>query len=273
MIPVNQIGLGLRPAYYADLIHEKPAIDWLEIVSDDFLSVGGMGPLILERLRLDYPMVMHGVGLSLGSADPLCWDYLHALKRLQDQVQPEWVSDHICWTGVDGWSSHDLLPMPRTEKTLAYLASRIHVVQAFLNRPLVLENITAYVDYAGNTLSEWEFMSCLAKKTGCSFLLDVNNLYVNARNRDETLEQALKNCPWEYVAQYHVAGHEETDSGLLLDTHRSSLSESVSALMATCWQHKPAPILLERDDHLPPLSELEQEMQSLKARLKEEDHA
>jgi len=267
MIKSHDVGIGLRPAYYNDLIDGKAPVDWLEIVSEDYFPKGGLEVAALERIRAHYPVVMHGVGLSLGSADPLNWNYLHALKRLEERLQPAWVSDHICWTGIDGWVSHDLLPLPRTQKVLDHLIARVHVVQEFLGRPLVLENVTQYLDYKHNDFSEGVFLSLLSEATGCSFLLDINNSYVNGINRSLDPWESLSDFPWKAVRQYHVAGHEVSDSGLLLDTHRSPLSESVCDLMVKAWHQQPAAILLERDDHMPDLAILWQEALSLKKRL------
>ncbi len=267
MIEPHDLGIGLRPAYYNELIDGKAPVDWLEIVSEDYFPSGGLEVAALERIRSHYAVVMHGVGLSLGSADPLNWSYLHALKRLEERLQPAWVSDHICWTGVDAWVSHDLLPLPRTQKVLEHLIARVHVVQDFLGRPLVLENVTQYLDYKENVYSEGAFLSLLSKATDCSFLLDINNSYVNGMNRGQDPWESLSDFPWAAVKQYHVAGHEVSDAGLLLDTHRSPLSESVCDLMVKAWHKQPAAILLERDDNMPDLDILWQEALSLKKRL------
>lgn len=267
MIKPHDVGIGLRPAYYTDLLDGKVPVDWLEMVSEDYFPKGGLEVVALDRIRAHYPIVMHGVGMSLGSADPLNWTYLHALKRLHDRIQPAWVSDHMCWTGVDGWTSHDLLPLPRTKAVLKHLIARIQVVQDFLGRQLVLENVTQYLDYKANEYSEGDFLTELAKATGCFFLLDINNSYVNACNRSFEPWESLRDFPWDSVRQYHIAGHERSDTGLLLDTHRSPLSKSVVDLMVAAWHKQPAPILLERDDHMPDLGELCQEALSLKNRL------
>src|SRR4051794_26970422 len=174
------IGLGLRTNHYSHILGHEPEVGWFEALSENYLDSGGRPRYVLEQIAERYPVVMHGVSLSVGSTDPLNVEYLAKLKRLADAVKPRWVSDHLCWTGVAGLNAHDLLPIPLNEATLAHVARRVRTVQEFLQRPLVLENPSTYVTFADSTLSEWEFLTRLAEETDCGLLLDVNNVYVSS---------------------------------------------------------------------------------------------
>jgi len=211
-------GIGLRTAHYRHILNERPQIDWFEIISENYMDSQGRARDILDQVIERYPVVMHGVSLSIGSTDPLNFDYLKRLKKLADDVNAGWVSDHVCWTGVAGRNTHDLLPLPYNEATLKYVVERIRTVQDFLERPLVLENPSTYVTFADSTMSEWEFISRMAEEADCGLLLDVNNVYVSSVNHDFDPFEYLKSYPHERVVQFHLAGH--TNCGThCIDTH------------------------------------------------------
>ncbi|RMG39334.1 MAG: DUF692 domain-containing protein, partial [Planctomycetota bacterium] len=175
-------GVGLRTVHYPYILEHWPSVDWFEIISENYMDSQGRPRYVLQQIAERYPVVMHGVSLSIGSTDPLDFEYLEKLKRLAGEVAARWISDHVCWTGVAGVNGHDLYPVPFTEETLRHMAARIRVVQDFLERPLVLENPSSYVTFRGSTMTEWEFISALCEETGCGLLLDVNNVYVSAVN-------------------------------------------------------------------------------------------
>src|SRR3954470_22834443 len=169
-------GVGLRSVHFSHILEHWPEVDWFEIISENFIDSAGRPRYVLEQIAERYPVVMHGVSLSIGSTDPLNFDYLKKLKRLSREVNARWISDHLCWTGVAGRTSHDLLPLPLTEEALAHVSARVRAVQDFLERPLVLENPSSYVTFAASTMPEWEFLMRLTEETGCELLLDVNNM-------------------------------------------------------------------------------------------------
>lgn len=262
-IAQHSFGLGLRTEHYQALAEPLPAAlrpDWLEIISENYLVPGGKPLWHLERLRRDYPVAMHGVSMSIGSSDPLNLSYLRALKALADRIQPAWVSDHLCWTGVDHRNLHDLLPMPYTEASLRHLCSRIAQVQELLQRPLVLENLSSYVSFAADEMGEAEFVAALLRRSGCRLLLDVNNVYVSSRNHGFSARDYIDLMPAEQVQQLHLAGH-EVQGDLLIDTHDHSVCVEVWELYAYTLSRLGAkPTMIERDDHIPPLPELLQEL-------------
>ncbi len=215
-------GVGLRSVHFSHVLREQPAVDWFEVISENFMDSGGRPRYILDQVAERYPVVMHGVSLSIGSAEPLNFDYLRKLKRLADAIGVRWVSDHLCWTGVLGINTHDLLPVPLTEETLAHVVGRIRTVQDFLERPLVLENPSSYVTFAKSTLTEWEFLRQMAEEADCGLLLDVNNVFVSSVNHDFDPVEYIESVPHERVVQFHLAGH--TDCGThRIDTHDSEV--------------------------------------------------
>lgn len=256
---IQGFGLGLRPEHYLALAEPLPAAlrpDWLEIISENFMLPGGRPMQHLDRLRAAYPMVMHGVSMSIGSADPLDLGYLRELKALIARVEPAWVSDHICWAGVGGRHLHDLLPLPQTEAALRHLCERIDQVQNFLGRTLVLENASSYVRFAGDEMSEADFVVELLRRSGCQLLLDVNNVYVNSRNHGFDARAYIDALPTERIVQIHLAGHEDHGE-LLIDTHDHPVCDEVWRLYAhMVRRHGAKPTMIERDDHIPPLPEL-----------------
>ncbi|MCM5678941.1 DUF692 domain-containing protein [Schlegelella sp. S2-27] len=254
-------GLGLRTEHYRDFTERRPAVDWLEVISENYMVPGGKPLHYLDTIRRDYPMVMHGVSLSIGSADPLNRDYLRELARLARRLQPAWVSDHLCWTGVDRTQLHDLLPLPYTEAALRHLVPRIHQVQDALGRRLVLENVSSYVAYAADEMSEWQFIGELLVQADCLLLLDVNNVYVSSVNHGHDPHAYIDAMPRERVVQIHLAGHERRGD-FLIDTHDHPVCEAVWALYGHTLRHigRVVPTMIERDDRMPPLDELLQEL-------------
>lgn len=225
-LPHLGYGLGLRAPHYGPILAEGPAVDWFEIISENYLDTQGRPKQVLRQIAERYPVVMHGVSLSIGSADPLDFDYLAKLKRLAHEVQARWVSDHLCWTGIAGRNTHDLLPLPLTEETLRHVSERVRIVQDYLARPLVLENPSSYLTFAASTLSEAEFLSRLAEATGCGLLLDVNNVYVSAFNHGFDAGDYLRQLPLDRVVQFHLAGH--TNLGThCIDTHDGPVIDAV----------------------------------------------
>lgn len=254
-------GLGLRVEHYPDFTgDDRPRVDWLEILSENYLVPGGKPLHFLDRIRADYPMVMHGVSMSIGSADPLDLDYLRDLKALARRVEPGWVSDHLCWTGVDHANLHDLLPLPYSEAALRHLVPRIAQVQDILGRPLVLENVSSYVSYADDEMSEWAFIAELVRRSGCQLLLDVNNVYVSARNHGFEARSFIDAMPAASVVQIHLAGHED-HGDLVIDTHDHPIRDEVFDLYEYTIRRLGArPTMIERDDRIPPLAELLDEL-------------
>jgi uncharacterized protein (UPF0276 family) len=258
-LPHLGYGVGLRTPHFSHILRHWPPVDWFEIISENFLDSQGRPRYVLRQIAERYPIVMHGVSLSIGSSDPLDFDYLAKLKRLAQETQAVWVSDHLCWTGVAGHNSHDLLPLPLNEETLAYVADRVRIVQDYLERPLVLENPSSYVTFAESTISEWDFLAQLAKQTGCGLLLDVNNVYVSCRNHDWNPQEYLRGIPAASVVQYHLAGH--TDLGThCIDTHDGRVVDAVWELYRQAVEQTgPVSTLLEWDAHIPTFDEVHRE--------------
>jgi uncharacterized protein (UPF0276 family) len=267
--PIHGFGLGLRPEHYAgfrpDTRDTRPRVDWLEILSENYLVPGGKPLAHLDAIRADWPVVMHGVSMSIGSTDPLDEAYLRQLKALADRVQPSWVSDHLCWTGVDHANLHDLMPMPFTEAALRHLVPRIGRVQDLLGRRLVLENVSSYVAFAGDEMTEWEFVAELLRHADCELLLDVNNVYVSARNHGFDPRRYIDAMPPARVRQIHLAGHEDYGDHLI-DTHDHPVCDAVWSLYAHTVRHVgDVPAMIERDDRIPPLDELVAELDHARA--------
>lgn len=220
------LGVGLRSVHFEYILSEQPAVDWFEVISENFMNSGGRPRYVLDQIAERYPIVMHGVSLSIGSSDPLNLEYLRKLKLLAAATRAVWVSDHVCWTGVAGVNTHDLLPLPYNEPTLKHVVERVRIVQDFLERPLVLENPSSYVTFADSTMSEWEFVARLAEETDCGLLLDVNNVYVSAFNHDFDPVDFLKGLPHERVVQMHLAGHADCGTHRI-DTHDGPVIDPV----------------------------------------------
>ncbi len=261
-------GLGLRHVHLRDVLEGSHDVQWFEALTENYLGLPGVGPgPSLERLlsvREKYPVVLHGVSLSIGGTDPLDASYLQSVKKLIDLVEPAWVSDHLCWTGVHGRNSHDLLPMPYTRDVVRHVAARIQKVQESWRKPLLIENVSSYVEFPESEMTEWEFVSEVVKSAGCSLLLDVNNVYVSSRNHSFAADSYLKGIPWDKVVQMHLAGH--TDRGdLVIDTHDQPVRDEVWALFAEAIRRAPqAATMVEWDADIPPLKIVEAEL--MKAR-------
>jgi hypothetical protein len=249
-------GIGLRRDHYGTVLSERPEIPWFEVISENFMVPGGRPRHILERVRAHYPVALHGVSLSIGSAEPLHRDHLAHLRELVRWVEPAIVSDHLCWTSLGGHNSHDLLPLPFTAEAVRTSASKIRQVQDVLGRQILVENVSSYVAFRSSEMSEWEFVGAVAEEADCHLLLDVNNVYVNARNQGFDPVRYLDGLPVGRVRQFHLAGHED-HGALLIDTHDAPVCDPVWAL----FQHAvsrfgPQPALIERDANIPPLAEL-----------------
>jgi uncharacterized protein len=249
-------GLGLRPEHYEEIVANPGRVSWFEALSENYMVPGGRPLYWLDTLRRDYPMALHGVSLSIGSVDPIDREYLDALKALVERVEPLWVSDHLCFTGVGGLNMHDLLPLPYTEEALDHVAERVVAVQDHLGQRLVLENVSSYVTYAASELSEWEFLAELARRADCEILLDVNNVYVSAFNHEFDALAFLRAMPRERVRQFHLAGHTHKGSHII-DTHDHPIVPDVWALYEEAVKLFPGvPTMIERDADIPPYAEL-----------------
>ena len=254
--PYLGFGLGLRTEHYDAILSEKPAIDWLEIISENYMVDGGKPLHYLERFRALYPMVMHGVSLSICSGDPLDREYLKRLKALASRVEPRWISDHLCWTGVAGKNLHDLMPLPYTEDAVRHVAARVREVQDFLGRQILLENVSSYVTYTQSAMSEWEFLSAIAEAADCLILLDVNNIYVSSHNHEFDPREYLNGVPAARVRQFHLAGHSH-NGNIIVDTHDHPVIGDVWALYAEALKiFGPVSTMIERDADIPPLAEV-----------------
>lgn len=257
-------GLGLRPQHYPAILEGGTDIagqvDWFEIISENYMVAGGLPLANLMAVRARYPMIMHGVSLSIGSTDPLDLDYLAGLKDLARRVEPAIISDHLCWTGVAGTNMHDLLPLPLTEEALAHVCGRIDQVQDVLGRTIAIENASTYVTFAQSSIPEWEFMTELVRRSGCRLLLDVNNVYVSAFNHDFPAETYIDAIAAESVAYIHLAGHENNET-YIIDTHDHPVVDGVWDLYAHAIRRfGPVATMIERDDNIPPFAELVAEL-------------
>lgn len=257
-LPLHGFGLGLRTEHYADFLERRPTgVDWLEIISENHLVPGGRPLHVLDRIRADWPMAMHGVAMSIGGSDALDDAYLDELAALAARVQPAWVSDHLCWTGVEGRNLHDLMPLPMTEAALRHVAGRIGRVQDRLGRRLVIENVSSYLRFAADEMAEHEFVAELLRRADCALLLDVNNVYVSSVNHGFDARRYIDAMPGERIVQIHLAGHSVRDDGFLVDTHDAPVCDAVWALYRhTVERHGFRPTMIERDDHVPALDVL-----------------
>lgn len=260
-------GVGLREEHFAHLMHTPPSewgVGWFEIISENFLDNYGYARAVLDRVVAHRPVVMHGVSMSIGSSDPLNLGYLRKLRELADEIRPLWISDHVCWTGIAGFNSHDLLPMPLTEESLAHTAERVRAVQDFLGRPLVLENPSTYLEFAVDEMPEWEFISQLADRTSCGLLLDLNNIYVSGTNHGFDPAHYVDAVPADRMVQFHLAGPSE-QGDMLIDTHDHPVPDPVWPLYAKAWRRfGPVPGLVEWDASVPPYERLLDELAKAK---------
>lgn len=265
------IGLGLRSSHYSYILENRPHVDWFEAISENYLDLNSASgelkntiPLTnLLKIREHYPIALHGVSLSIGSADPLNKIYLQKLKSLIETVDPLWVSDHICWTGVNQENLHDLLPLPYTQETIDHVANKILQVQDFLKRPMVFENVSAYLSFKHSEMSEWEFIREIVKKTDCEILLDVNNIFVSSKNQKFDPIEFIKTLPKEYIREMHLAGH-SSSGNMLIDTHDGPVCPEVLSLYKeTLSITGKIPTLIEWDDKIPDFPVLENEIKKV----------
>ncbi|MEL6529974.1 MAG: DUF692 domain-containing protein [Pseudomonadota bacterium] len=258
--PFGGFGLGLRRTHYEDFLESEVPVDFVEVISENYMIEGGRQLRILDAVRERYPVIIHGVSMSIGSAGGLDSDYLAKLKQLEQRVDPLWVSDHLCWTRTSAHNSHDLLPMPLTEQALAAVCSNIDHAQDTLGRAMLFENPSSYLTFPEDELTEWEFLTEMARRTGCYLLLDVNNIYVSAANHGFSADKYLTGLPLDRVRQIHLAGHDPAtpERNIIIDTHDREVAEGVWALYAKAMAmlKQPVATMIERDDQIPPLANL-----------------
>jgi uncharacterized protein (UPF0276 family) len=249
--PALGYGVGLRRPHYSQVVGEHPRIDWFEIISENFMVEGGRPLEVLEAVRRDYPIVMHGVSLSIGSTDPLNQDYLRELRELVRRFEPAWISDHLCWTGAGGHNLHDLIPLPYTEEAIRHVVARVALVQEALGRRILLENISSYMAFRASTIPEWEFLTAVAEQGDCGILLDINNIHVTAFNQGFDPIRYIDAIPANRVAQFHLAGYSDRGD-YLLDTHDHPVSPAVWDLYEYAVRRfGPVATLIEWDDRIP----------------------
>ncbi len=225
------VGVGLRTVHYTHILGNNPDVDWFEALSENYLDTGGRPRFVLDKVAERYPVVLHGVSMSIGGTDPLDFDYLRKLKSLATSVRARWISDHLCWTGVSGRNVHDLLPMPYNEEALRHTAARVRTVSEFLETPLVLENPSTYLGFSSSDMTEWDFIAALGEEADCGLLLDVNNVYVSSFNHGFDPNQYIDAIPADRVTQIHLAGH--TNHGThIVDTHNDFVIDPVWSLYA-----------------------------------------
>lgn len=258
---ISGVGLGLRKEHYQTILTDRPAVDWFEALTENYMVDGGRPLHMLERVRADYPLVLHGVSLSIGGSAPLEPDYLRRLRALCERFEPAWISDHLCWTGHEGRNLHDLLPLPFTDGCLGHVVDRVRQVQDRLGRRILLENVSSYVVYPYSTMDEADFLAALCEAADCLLLLDVNNVFVSATNHGFDPYDYLRRLPVDRVWQIHLAGHSSADE-ILIDTHDQAIADPVWALYADAVRRfGPVPAMIERDDRIPPLTELLDELE------------
>ncbi|WP_437640662.1 MNIO family bufferin maturase [Sorangium sp. So ce854] len=270
-LPDLGVGVGLRIPHYRHVFEHRPRVDWFEIISENFMVDGGMPIANLERALASYRLVQHGVSLSIGSADPLDFDYLRRLKALLGKVRSPWVSDHLCWTGAHGVNLHDLLPLPYTEEAVRHVAARARAVQDFLEVRLALENVSSYLTFTASRMTEWEFLSAVAEEADCGILLDVNNVFVSSFNHGFDPEAYIDGVPHHRIVQFHLAGHTHHGS-YILDTHSAHVDDAVWSLYRRALARTgDVSTLVEWDDDIPPFEVLAAEAE--KARVIREEVA
>lgn len=258
--PFLGFGLGLRTEHYQYVIEQKPDVDWFEILTENYMVAGGKPMHNLDVIRADYAMVMHGVSMSIGSSDAINKDYLKDLKQLIDRVQPHWISDHLCWTSVDGLNSHDLLPLPYNEATINHIAERISQIQDYLGQQILMENLSSYVTYNESEMTEWEFFNAIAQRSDCHLLLDINNIFVSAHNHHFDPIDYIKGMDGDRIMQFHLAGHSYSGD-MIIDTHDHDVCDPVWLLYEQALKHYGAvSTMIERDDNIPQFTELRQEL-------------
>ncbi len=265
-IPIpSQAGIGLRAEHYHDVLEQRPPVGWMEVHSENYFGAGGRPLHYLDRIRADYPISLHGVGLSLGSTDPLSEKHLQKLKTLVQRCEPILVSEHLSWGSVGGRYFNDLLPLPYRDDTLEHMVARVSQVQDYLQRPILVENLSSYLQFDSSDIPEWEFLAALAQRAGCGLLLDVNNIYVSARNHGLNAQEFLHGIPQHLVGEIHLAGHSIKtfdDGELFIDTHDQRVSVGVWSLYRDAVRRfVNVPVLIEWDAQLPALDVLVAEAQ------------
>lgn len=264
-LPILGTGLGLRRGLFDETLENAEVIDWLEIIPENFIEVGGRAREMLKCAASRFPLVSHGVNLSIGSVDRLNFDYLRGLKGLLDQLGCPWWSDHLCFSSANGIYMHDLLPLPYTRETVKHVVGRIRLVQEYMERPFLLENISCYMRFAHDEMTEPEFLSAVLEEADCGLLLDVNNVYVNSVNFGFDPYQYLNSIPLERAVQIHIAGHKRRE-GMIIDTHGAPIIDAVYDLLAyTIGKTRIHAILLERDQNFPDFKEIEQELAKIRS--------
>jgi len=254
--PFAGFGLGLRKPHYAEFLEHRVPVDFVEVISENFMVEGGRPRQILRDVRARYPVALHGVSMSIGSADGLDGAYLARLRALVDEIEPLFVSDHLSWTRIEGFSSHDLLPLPYTEEALDLVCANIARAQDALGRAMLVENPSTYIDFAPADMTEWQFLDTMCARTGCGLLLDVNNVFVSASNHGFDPIAYLDGVPHHRVRQIHLAGHSMGEE-LLIDTHDQPVPGSVWDLYAYVLPRLgPVATMIERDDDIPQLADL-----------------
>ena len=262
--PFSGFGLGLRREHYPDFLSGEAAVDFVEVISENFMVDGGRPLAVLEQVRAHYPVILHGVSLSVGSAHGVDTDYLARLRTLADRIEPLWVSDHLCWTRTSAHNSHDLLPLPYTREALDVVCDNIGRAQDALGRTILLENPSSYLTFPEDEMAEWEFIAAMAQRTGCALLLDVNNVHVSSRNHGFDADAYIAALPHDRVRQVHLAGH--TPGEIVIDTHDRAVCDDVWALyQRTMRLLGPVATMIERDDAIPPLAELLVELDQARA--------
>ena len=257
-------GLGLRTQHYPYILEHRPKVDWFEAITEDYLVPGGKPLYYLNRIRELYPLVMHGVSLSIGSCDPLNMEYLKKVKLLAEKIQPAWISDHLCWTGINGLNMHDLLPLPYTEEAVKHVVDRVKQVQDFLGRQILLENVSSYIEYCDSKTNEWEFLTAIAEQADCLILLDINNIYVSSVNHQFDPLDYLNAIPINRVRQFHLAGHKNCGN-YIIDTHDSPIIDGVWSLYTQAVKRfGRVATMIERDDDIPEFPILFAELQQAK---------
>ncbi len=255
----NGVGVGLRSCHYSHIEAENPDIPWFEILSDNYLCEGGLSLYHLEKICASYPITLHGVGMSLGSTTPLCQNYLSKLKALIKRVKPLLISDHLCWTSLGNQHFHELLPLPYTDEAITHVANRIRIVQDFLEQRIMIENISSYLSFKQSRLFEWEFLQAVAEEADCLILLDINNIYVNAKNNNFNPYDYLDGLSKDRIAQFHLAGFEDHGT-YLFDTHSAPMcSEVLDLFVAALERFGPVPAIFEWDKQIPAFEQLQQE--------------
>ena len=259
--PSLGFGLGLRKEHYNTILETSPDVDWFEVLTENYLVPGGKPLYFLDQISERYPVVMHGVSMSLGSHDPLDMDYLKQVKELAERTQAKWISDHMCFTGVDGVNAHDLLPLPMTDEAIRHVSNKIEQAQDFLGRQILVENASTYITYKQSNITEWDFTKAVAEESDSLILLDVNNIYVSAYDHGFDPLEYLDGIPADRVQQHHIAGHSQYD-GYIIDTHDHNVVQGVWDLYAEAIKrYGEVSVMIERDDNIPELPDLLAELQ------------